>query len=501
MKNTLLTFVFFVDLFGTCFAQNFNWTSPNYYTQFRINCVKPDDNNIFANSVSVVDKGNFYYFTSQLLKYDYNGNIIFNKFIGDSNLYMFPNYKSSFDKGEYALCMEFRSAINPNYIWNQGAFFIDSSLTKSFYYEGTYDSLLRKFIMSAKKIDSNKYAIAWSAQSIENNATSSLLLRIIDSTKNILLEKTITNVNYWLDCLDLFSNENGLYLIVSKRYINNSTDPTDLVIYHLDTLGNILNTYQTNDHKWYATVASATLPNGDFFVGGFHAPGIIPGINSGVYQKKYIARFDKNLNLIWRKTFARKDGFSAVYKLFIASDSTLMGCGNDGFPTFNGTDSVGHGTGCIFKFSLDGDSIWQRNYQAIDNFNGEASELYDFCELPNGNGYVAGGSVDYAWPVGGPRGWLIKVGIDGCLTEECLNSAREVENKEEFFVYPNPTNDILNITNPHQISTYQIYQLDGKLITQDNNFPIYISKFTNGVYFLKITTKNNQIINRKIIKQ
>jgi hypothetical protein len=499
MKNlhTFLILLFFSNL---VFSQNFNKVGENDYTQRGFWLVNPDGNNILAESYSVVDKGNFYYFTTQLLKYDYNGNIVFSKFFGDSNLYMYPFFPTSYNLQTYSLGVEFRSAINTNYIWNQGAFFIDSSLTKSFYYEAPVDTSFRRFLRCAKKINDNKYALTWMSRP-ENEPTSSCLLRIIDSTKNVLLEKTITNVNYWLDCLEIISNENGLYLIVSKRYINNSTDPTDLVIYHLDTLGNILNTYQTTDHKWYATVASATLPNGDFFVGGFYAPGIIPGINNGVYQKKYIARFDKNLNLIWRKTFGKVYGLSIVSKLFIASDSTLMGCGNDGFGSFNGIDSIGHTTGCIFKFSLDGDSIWQRNYQAIDNFNGEASELYDFCELPNGNGYVAGGSVDYAWPVGGPRGWLIKVGIDGCLTEECLNSAREVENEEEFFVYPNPTNDILNITNPLQISTYQIYQWDGKLITQGNNFPIDISKFTNGIYFLKITTKNNQIINQKIIKQ
>ncbi|MFN5630130.1 MAG: T9SS type A sorting domain-containing protein, partial [Bacteroidota bacterium] len=88
--------------------------------------------------------------------------------------------------------------------------------------------------------------------------------------------------------------------------------------------------------------------------------------------------------------------------------------------------------------------------------------------------------------------------MDGCLTEECLNSTKEVENEEQFFVFPNPTNDVLNITNPHQISSFQIYQMDGKLITQGNNFPIDISKFTNGIYFLKITTKHNQVINQKI---
>jgi len=498
MKNlhTFLILLFFSNL---VFSQNFNKVGENDYTQRGFWLVNPDGNNILAESYSVVDKGNFYYFTTQLLKYDYNGNIVFSKFFGDSNLYMYPFFPTSYNLQTYSLGVEFRSAINTNYIWNQGAFFIDSSLTKSFYYEAPVDTSFRRFLRCAKKINDNKYALTWMSRP-ENEPTSSCLLRIIDSTKNVLLEKTITNVNYWLDCLDLFSNENGLYLIVSKRYINNSTDPTDLVIYHLDTLGNILNTYQTTDHKWYATVASATLPNGDFFVGGFHAPGIIPGINNGVYQKKYIARFDKNLNLIWRKTFGRIDGISIVSKLFIASDSTLMGCGNDSnIKLYNG-DTIGTGYGTIFKFSLDGDSIWQRNYQPLDDELGEGAQMFDVCELPNGNGYAACGVVEAIDP-DITLGWLIKVGVDGCLTEECLNSAREVENEEEFFVYPNPTNDILNITNPHQISTYQIFQLDGKLITQGNNFPIDISKFTNGIYFLKITTKNKEIINHKIIKQ
>jgi hypothetical protein len=93
------------------------------------------------------------------------------------------------------------------------------------------------------------------------------------------------------------------------------------------------------------------------------------------------------------------------------------------------------------------------------------------------------------------------VGVDGCLTEECLNSTKEVENEEQFFVFPNPTNDVLNITNPHQISSFQIYQMDGKLINHGNNFPINISKFTNGIYFIKLITKNKEIINQKIIKQ
>jgi hypothetical protein len=51
------------------------------------------------------------------------------------------------------------------------------------------------------------------------------------------------------------------------------------------------------------------------------------------------------------------------------------------------------------------------------------------------------------------------------------------------FKFPNPTFDILNIANSYQIYTYQIFQMDEKLITQGNNFTEDISKFINGVYF------------------
>jgi hypothetical protein len=90
--------------------------------------------------------------------------------------------------------------------------------------------------------------------------------------------------------------------------------------------------------------------------------------------------------------------------------------------------------------------------------------------------------------------------FNGCFPNSGVGFQSSIKSNP-IQIFPNPTNDILNITNPHQISTYQIYQMDGKLITQGNNFPIDISKFTNGIYFLKITTKNNQIINQKIIKQ
>jgi hypothetical protein len=88
-----------------------------------------------------------------------------------------------------------------------------------------------------------------------------------------------------------------------------------------------------------------------------------------------------------------------------------------------------------------------------------------------------------------------------CFNDILTNEYSLSENEKQFFVYPNPANETLNISNSNLISSYEIFQLDRKLLNQGNNFPIDISKFTNGIYFLKITTKNNQIINQKIIKQ
>jgi hypothetical protein len=38
-----------------------------------------------------------------------------------------------------------------------------------------------------------------------------------------------------------------------------------------------------------------------------------------------------------------------------------------------------------------------------------------------------------------------------------------------------------------------------KLITQDNNFPIDISRFTNGIYFLTIQQNNKNFVQKIVI--
>ncbi len=71
-------------------------------------------------------------------------------------------------------------------------------------------------------------------------------------------------------------------------------------------------------------------------------------------------------------------------------------------------------------------------------------------------------------------------------------------------VFPNPTSDFINIssTNKLEIDNISIYNIFGQLI-KDTLFKdkIDISHFSNGVYFLSLSTQNNQRIIYKIIKK
>jgi hypothetical protein len=185
----------------------------------------------------------------------------------------------------------------------------------------------------------------------------------------------------------------------------------------------------------------------------------------------------------------------------ITSDGHIAGTGIDGLVTINiNGDTIGHITGCIFKFTADGDSIWMHNYQAVDDpIYGDNNILMDIDEMPDGD-FVACGT-SHIFYLNKYKGWIMRVDANGCLNPDCISSTKEIEENSEFIVYPNPINGLLNITNLNQISYYQIFQFDGKLVERGNTFPINISQYSNGLYFLQINTKSNQVINQKIIKQ
>ena len=87
--------------------------------------------------------------------------------------------------------------------------------------------------------------------------------------------------------------------------------------------------------------------------------------------------------------------------------------------------------------------------------------------------------------------------VDGSLSNS------EVSLNNEITIYPNPTNNIINLSYPEylQINKIELYNNLGQLIHRENSAVKKISLHGNaqGVYFVKIYSSDG-IINKRVIK-
>ena len=86
----------------------------------------------------------------------------------------------------------------------------------------------------------------------------------------------------------------------------------------------------------------------------------------------------------------------------------------------------------------------------------------------------------------------------------CGTNSTEKFNNIKVNVYPNPTNDIINIETDETLLNYVIYDMNGREI-QNGMFgssnQLNLQNATNGVYFVKVTTVHNNVATVKVIKK
>ena len=90
------------------------------------------------------------------------------------------------------------------------------------------------------------------------------------------------------------------------------------------------------------------------------------------------------------------------------------------------------------------------------------------------------------------------------LEDKCfdtyISNVGIVDYKNNILIYPNPANDVINITGDI-ISTVKMYNNIGQLIlTQHNTNTINVTALQNGIYLLTIETTTGNMIQKKIIK-
>jgi len=87
-----------------------------------------------------------------------------------------------------------------------------------------------------------------------------------------------------------------------------------------------------------------------------------------------------------------------------------------------------------------------------------------------------------------------------CFEVTGINTLNELN----ISLYPNPTNDLIYIKGLNSSCTTTIYNFEGKVLTtmeNEINTPLNLQSLPKGIYYLKIMTKNNEVVYKKMMLQ
>jgi len=82
---------------------------------------------------------------------------------------------------------------------------------------------------------------------------------------------------------------------------------------------------------------------------------------------------------------------------------------------------------------------------------------------------------------------------DGVTSESCTITSILVEKENELTVFPNPTQDILHLSNE---TSWELYNPQGQLLDQNNGKIIRLESFAEGVYFVKTKEQTFTVIKK-----
>ncbi len=185
---------------------------------------------------------------------------------------------------------------------------------------------------------------------------------------------------------------------------------------------------------------------------------------------------DDCLNDVNRVVIDHGDGESTLY-LHLTENGSLVTVGQyveqGEVIGYSGNSGCSSGPHLHFQVQETGSSWWEQSVQAY--FDDVAT---DCGILQSGETYTSGNTTD-------------------------INTTKE----EQIEIYPNPTKNILNITNTKDVKSVQLFSITGQIIfdraykNSQNQISISTQLLQNGVYILKIKTNENSFAKQIIINK
>ena len=110
------------------------------------------------------------------------------------------------------------------------------------------------------------------------------------------------------------------------------------------------------------------------------------------------------------------------------------------------------------------------------------------------------------WILVGTEGALLDltgfVYIDSIVFDNTLGSADFGNTKNTISLYPNPANDVLNISSSNSITKIEVFDMQGRNVASNNNASnVNVAALGKGVYIVKVVQENGSVIAKQFIKE
>lgn len=232
-----------------------------------------------------------------------------------------------------------------------------------------------------------------------------------------------------------------------------------------------------------------------------------------LYYYPMVYKLNKNYQMVWQTKMGngRYDGGNTSINIRKSIENDGYVFSGELYDTFKVNRLDTYGT--FGKVSLNGDSLWLRQYRLYEDTSRYVSGKINVIQPSHDGGYYLSGSS-----IGGPKledqyqgGWLLKVDKFGCLVPGCEqpSSLPVLEHsKIHYQFYPNPAQDLLNVflesTQSKQILVKfcDSFGIPLKIIQHTGTETTYIlpvSNYVSGTYYLEFWEENKLLKSEKVI--
>jgi hypothetical protein len=234
-------------------------------------------------------------------------------------------------------------------------------------------------------------------------------------------------------------------------------------------------------------------PDGGYIVAGFtvSTDGDVTGNHGG--EDAWIVKLTSAGDLLWQKTFGGS-GDDRASSIQITPDGGYIVSGETYSTNGDVTGSHGYSDAWVMKLSTSGALVWQKAL---------GGNFYDYAyctQLATDAGYIIAGSTesdngDVIGNHGWSDAWIIKLGPE--LDTSTFNN-------QLLTLYPNPTNDLLQLQTPNNTSFNKIIITDstGKTVLEQmqNTTQVDVEQLASGLYIIKAFS-GEEVFENKFIKE